>query len=423
MIVKVLISVLALALCCAETGFAAERTISTAEFRDRMMGAWLGQSIGVAYGCPTEFKFNGAIIPAEKLPIWKAEQINNTFEQDDLYVEMTFIDTLLKRGINVSTRAAGIDFANSAYLLWCANSNARNNLRNGIAAPASSHPKFHATTDDIDYQIEADFSGILSPGLPQAVVDFGETFGRIMNYGDGLYAGQFIGALYAEAYFETNRIRLVQNALKVIPAESKYAGMVRDMLAWHAANPSCWQTTWTNAVEKYFRTKANLGRISTEQISVKVNGAMVLLGLLYGEGDFERTMKISTSGGFDSDCNPSSACGVLGTMMGFQKLAPKYFLSLDQSKKWSFTDFTWEGLIAACDRLVREIVVKYGGRIEKTAAGGEQFVLPIAAIRPSAFYDSSFPGPEPENERLTKEECAVIRYRPCDQGKPSELKE
>ena len=411
-----------LALCCAGIGSAAERTMSVAEFRDRMMGAWLGQSVGVAYGWPTEFKCNGTIIPADQMPVWKPELINETFAQDDLYVEMTFIDTLLKRGLGVSTRAAGLDFANSTYRLWCANLNARNNLRNGIAAPASSHPKFHPTTDDIDYQIEADYSGILAPGLPQAAVDFGETFGRIMNYGDGLYAGQFVGALYAEAYFETNRVRLVENALKAIPSESKYAGMVRDMLAWHAANPACWQATWTNAVERYFRAPENLGRVSNPQINVKINGAMVLLGLLYGDGDMDRTLYISTAGGFDSDCNPSSACGILGAMVGFKKLESKYFAKLDRTKKWEFTDFTWDGLVDASDRLVRQVVVKYGGRIEKDASGAERFRLPVAAVRPSPFFDSSNPGPVPSDEKLTDAEQEEIRYLPCKDGEQSEKK-
>ena len=411
------------ALLCAGMGLAAERTIPVEEFRDRMMGAWLGQSAGVAYGAPTEFRYNGTIVPADKMPVWKPELVNNTFVQDDLYVEMTFLDTLCKRGLNVTTRAAGLDFANSAYRLWCANSNARNNLRNGIAAPASAHPKYHPTTDDIDYQIEADFSGILAPGLPQAAVDFGETFGRIMNYGDGLYAGQFVGAMYAEAYFETDRIRVVEKALKAIPSESKYAGMVRDMLAWHAANPTCWQATWTNAVEKYFRTKENLGRISYARIDVKINGAMVILGLLYGDGDMDRTMYVSTAGGFDSDCNPSSACGVLGTMIGFKKLEAKYFSKLDRTKKWEFTDFTWDGLVAACDRLVRGIVVKYGGRMVKNDAGVESFVLPVAEARPSAFYDSSKPGPAPSDDKLTEAERKAIRYLPCDQGAQSVRKE
>ena len=412
------VTVILAALFCAGTGSAAERTISAAEFRDRMAGAWLGQSVGVAYGWPTEFKCNGTLIPEDRMPVWKPEQVNETFSQDDLYVEMTFIDTLLKRGLDVTTRAAGIDFANSAYRLWCANSNARNNLRNGIAAPASSHPKFHPTTDDIDYQIEADFSGILAPGLPQAAVDLGETFGRIMNYGDGLYAGQFVGALYANAYFESDRVKIVNEALRAIPAESRYAQMVRDMLAWHRENPKNWKCAWTNAVARYWE-KDSRKHVSNAQINVRVNGAMVLLGLLWGEGDMDRTMYISTAGGYDSDCNPSSSAGVLGVMLGARRLA-KYVDGLDRTKKWEFTDYDYGRLMEVSERLARKLVVKYGGRIETGADGKERLLIPDFAVKPSAYFDSAAPGPVPANERLTDAERARIRYRPCDEGAQSE---
>ncbi len=69
-------------------------------------------------------------------------------------------------------------------------------------------------------------------------ITLGEKFGRLMNYGDGVYAGQFMGCMYAEAFFEKNPIKLIQAGLKCIPAESMYAGMVRDMLQWHPKNPA-----------------------------------------------------------------------------------------------------------------------------------------------------------------------------------------
>ena len=253
------------------TATAAERRLPMDEFRDKMEGAWIGQSVGVAYGCPTEFKHSGELVPDKEMPTWKPEMVNNTYVQDDLYVEMSFISTLERRGLDVTCREAGIDFANSRYRLWCANANARDNLRNGIAAPASSHPRFHPSPDDIDYQIEADFSGILAPGLPQAAVDLGETFGRIMNYGDGLYAGQFVGALYANAYFENDRVKVVEKALKAIPAESRYAQMVRDMLAWYRENPKDWKAAWQKAVDKYGRKKcAMAGKVSGHRLDVKI---------------------------------------------------------------------------------------------------------------------------------------------------------
>ena len=146
---------------------------------------------------------------------------------------------------------------------------------------------------------------------------------------------------------------------------------------------------------------------------------MVLLGLLYGDGDMDRTMRVATAGGYDSDYNPSSACGVLGVTLGFKALAPKYFAALDRKRKWEFTDFTWDGLVDASDRLVRKIVVKYGGRIERDGAGTERFVLPEICPRPSPFFDSSRPGPVPENVRLTDDERREIRYAPCGQGQQS----
>ncbi len=54
-------------------------------------------------------------------------------------------------------------------------------------------------------------------------------------------------------------------------------------------------------------------------IDAKLNAAYVVMGLLYGNGDFTRTLEISTRAGQDSDCNPSTAGGVLATMIGYDK--------------------------------------------------------------------------------------------------------
>jgi hypothetical protein len=154
-----------------------ERRLSLDDYRDRMKGGWIGQIIGVAWGAPTEFKFNDVIIPQEKVPVWKPEMINHAFGQDDLYVEMTFLRSLEQYGLDVDIRQAGIDFANSEYQLWCANDAGRRNLRRGIAPPDSSHPHFNSRPNDIDYQIEADFAGLISPGMPTSVIALGEKFG------------------------------------------------------------------------------------------------------------------------------------------------------------------------------------------------------------------------------------------------------
>ena len=197
------------------------RLLSRADYIDKMKAGWIGQMAGVAVGGPTEFRYQGEIVPADKVPGWKPEMINQ-FDQDDLYVEMTFLRTLEQHGLGVSARQAGIDFANSRYPLWHANKAGRDLLRKGIAPPDSGHPALNAHADDIDYQIEADFSGLIAPGLPNMAIALGETFGRLMNAGDGLYGGQFVGAMYAEAFFEKDMARIVQAGLAAIPKESQY---------------------------------------------------------------------------------------------------------------------------------------------------------------------------------------------------------
>lgn len=385
-------------------GNAAERRISVAEYRNRMEAGWLGQMAAVAWGAPTEFKWSGKIIPEDRVPDWSDSKINDAFGQDDLYVEMTFLRTLEQYGLDVSIRRAGIEFANTEYRLWCANRAGRNNLRFGIAPPDSGHPAFNKCPNDIDYQIEADYSGLIAPGLPQAAVDLGWLFGRLMNYGDGVYAGQFVGAMYAEAFFERNPRAIVERALRAIPAESHYAAMVRDVLRWHDENPQDWTYAWEKS--KAWRLGREFG--SNGGIDARLNGAYVLIGLLYGGGNPERTITISMRCGEDSDCNPSTAMGVLGTALGLEHLPPGWRHHIDHSKKFSYTPYRLADLLAVCEQLARRIVMRYGGRVE-AGADGDVFVLPAATVQPSPLV-RSWEAEPPLNVRYTPEEMAEIRF-------------
>jgi hypothetical protein len=380
------------------------RRISVAEYRDKMKGGWIGQIAGVCLGAPTEFRYHDRIIPEAAMPVWKPGMINNAFGQDDLYVEMTFLRTMEQYGFDASIRQAGIDFANSGYMLWCANQAGRTNLRLGIAPPDSSHPKFNRCPNDIDYQIEADYSGLVAPGMPNVAVALGEKFGRLMNYGDGVYAGQFMGAMYAEAFFETDVVRIVEAALEAIPAESQYAEMVRDMVAWSKEYPT-WQACWERCQEKY-RKDPEYQKASNGGIDCKINGAYVLMGLLYGKGDLDQTMIISCRCGMDSDCNPSSSAGVLFTTIGFSKLPDRFSKELDETKVFSYTAYDFPALLDVCEKLARQAIEREGGRIEK-GADGDVFVIPVKPAKPSKLELSWAPGPIADS-RFSEDELEQI---------------
>ncbi|UCG58484.1 MAG: ADP-ribosylglycohydrolase family protein [Phycisphaerales bacterium] len=387
------------------------RRITVDDYVDKMKAGWIGQMAGVGWGGPTEFRFKGAVIPEDKMPQWKPELINQ-FNQDDIYVEMTFLRTLELYGLDAPIRQAGIDFANSGYPLWHANRAGRDNLRSGIAPPDSGHPEFNKHADDIDYQIEADYSGLIAPGLPNVAIQLGETFGRLMNYGDGLYGGQFVGGMYAEAFFEDDMEKIVRAGLKCIPENSQYHECISDVLMWWKQYPENWEMTWALVDQKYhlnhdYRKCSCSGPESDFNIDAKINGAYIVIGLLYGEGDPDKTIVISTRCGQDSDCNPSNSGGVLFTTIGFENLPDKFKSALDPEGKFSHTPYNFPTLVEVCEKLVREAVVKAGGRIETDGDGKEVFVVPVRKPRPSALEQCWEPGPS-ANSRFTEAEMGKI---------------
>jgi len=397
------------------------RRLPVDEYVDKMKAGWIGQMAGVGWGGPTEFRWRGEIIPEDEMPKWTPDKINQFF-QDDIYVEMTFLRTLELYGLDASIRQAGIDFANSGYALWHANNAGRRNLRNGIAPPDSGHPKFNEHADDIDYQIEADYAGLISPGLPNAGIRLGEVFGRLMNYGDGLYGGQFVAGMYAEAFFEKDMEKVVRAGLRCVPEGSQFHECISDVLRWYRQNPNDWERAWRLIEQKYNDNPAyrrfSCGRDREFNIDAKINGAYIVMGLLYGNGDLDDTIIISTRCGQDSDCNPSNAAGILFTAVGFSNLPDKFTSALNEEGKFSHTPYSFPKLVSVCEMLVRQVVLKDGGRIEKDADGREVYVIPVQKVKPSKLEQCWEAGP-PANSRFTEGEMRMISPPPEEEeGEP-----
>jgi hypothetical protein len=368
------------------------RKIKVSDYVDKMKAGWVGQMVGVGWGAPTEFRWKGSIIPKDSMPTWSPQMINQ-FQQDDIYVEMTFLRTLEVYGFDVDIRQAGIDFANSQYRLWHANKAARENLRNGIAPPWSGHPQYNSHADDIDYQIEADYAGLISPGMPQLAIELGEKFGRIMNYGDGLYGGQFVAGMYAEAFFENDINKIIDAGLKCIPENSQYYEAITDVIDWHKLYPDNWMKSWELIKAKYqdnpdFRRFSCNDPAEDFNIDAKINGAYIVMGLLYGQGNPDSTVVISTRCGQDSDCNPSNAAGILFTTLGFSSLEGKFIDELDLEPIYSYTDYNFSGLTNVCENLARQAVVRSGGRIEKDQNSEEWFFIPVTTPNPGVLEQS-----------------------------------
>ena len=197
--------------------------------------------------------------------------------------------------------------------------------------------KNNAHADDIDYQIEADFSGLMSPGMPNTASAINDKIGHIMNYGDGWYGGVFVGAMYSLAFTSNDINKIVENALITIPEKSTYYQCIADVIKWHKQYPDDWKRTWFE-IQKKWSSEVGCpeGIFQAFNIDSKINSAYIVLGLLYGQGDIGKSMEIATRAGQDADCNPSSVGGILGAMHGYDKIPAYWKAGLKEAESINF---------------------------------------------------------------------------------------
>ena len=358
-----------IALVCSSCSQPKQESISLDVLRDKVRGGWAGQMIGVSYGAPTEFAYLNRMVPEADLPVWQPEMVREALNQDDLYVDITFAAALDEHGLDATTTDFAAMFRDTEFALWHANLAARRALRRGVPGELSGTPKYNMHANDIDFQIEADFIGLMTPGLPQAANALAYRAGRVMNYGDGIYGGMFVSGMYAAAFFETEPRAIVEAGLAVLPAESSYAQVIADLLAWHRENPADWQQVWRLLEDKWNGNEAcPAGANHPFNIDAKLNGAYIGLGLLYGAGDFETTMLISTRAGQDSDCNPSSALGVLGVVLGYEGIPAKFTAGIAAiaDEKFSYTSYSLNDIVDSSVARAIALIERTGGSV----AGG-----------------------------------------------------
>lgn len=394
------------------------RKISMEDYADKVAGGWLGQAIGVLFGQDTEGRWQGEIVPFD-LEDWyqldqelkkkgkaiiKEKAIQDNTEkravfhrlgikdkknwekwtplmfpdQDDLYVEYMFLYSIKKHGLDVTQRQIAEDWEwiMLRKTMVGGNGAALAMFRKGFWPPWSAYPSDNtevrryleswAPWQPLDFQIESDLLGLISPGMPRVSSAWCDKVGGILSKGNALYGGMAMAAMYSESFFENDPKKLVEYSLKSIPAESDYAKIIRDVIDLHQKYPD-WQDAWQKLEEKWVPPNKRLN----SGIEVTINGAYIYMGLLYGEGDLWKTMNISMRCGRDSDCNPANSAGIIGAVLGMKGIPEKWAILRDLPIKNSVlsTDaypktISWDDLIDGTVDVGTRNVIKNGGYLE-----------------------------------------------------------
>ncbi|MGM1046384.1 MAG: ADP-ribosylglycohydrolase family protein [Bacillota bacterium] len=194
------------------------------------------------------------------------------------------------------------------------------NLRKGIPAPRSGSIEVNGTemAEQIGGQIFIDSWGLLFPGQVEKAADYAEKAASVSHDGNGLYGARFMAACIAKAFDASSMDEIMAAGVRMIPEDSTYARVVHAVINFHRENPSDFR-----ACRQYLEDHWGYDKY-TGVCHIIPNAGVCVLALLYGEGDFARTVEIASMCGWDTDCNAGNVGTILGVFGGLDGIPEHY---------------------------------------------------------------------------------------------------
>jgi len=388
----------------------ATKTISMEDLHDKIAGAWIGQMIGNIYGLPFENKFIENPGPEDKWPygytknLDKLAKTGGAFSDDDTDFEYIYLLQMEKYGCEPSyaqLRAAWMYHVRDR--VWLANRAALGLMHHGFTPPFTGAKSNNPHWYQIDPQLINEIWSYTAPGMVTYAAEKSDWAARITSDEWGVEPTIHYGAMYANAYFENNIQKLVLSALKQLPADSRYAQTVREVLALYEKYPNDWKKSRQEIARKYYVDENPM----TKTIwNANLNGACGILSLLYGKGDFQLTMDLGCSMGFDADNQTATIGGLLGVISGAKALPKDLYCPVKgwtepfndryiNVTRYDMPDASISDMINRTVKQAIDVVSKNGGKVINKK-GKEFLVINVDAKfnAPLEFYV----GPNPSME-------------------------
>ena len=296
-----------------------------ADYDERVYAGVLGKIIGVYLGRPFEGWSNAMI--EERLGeidyyVHDKVGVPLIVTDDDISGTFTFIRALEDYGCDpqITPKQIGQTWLNylikeRTVLWWGGMGNSTEHtaylrLQQGIDAPMSGSMEMNGkvVSEQIGAQIFIDGWAMVMPGDPERAADFARRAGSVSHDGEALYGAQVLAAMEAQAFVEKDINTLLDVGVAQIPDDSVLYRMIADIRNWHAKHGDDWRAT-------FHEIKANYGYDKYGgNCHMVPNHGLIVHSLLHGDGDFQKSLMIVNTSGWDTDCNS----GNLGCLMGIR---------------------------------------------------------------------------------------------------------
>lgn len=298
--------------------------VDRVEYLHRVYAGVLGKIIGVYLGRPVENWTHERIVSRfGEVSSFVNERTGDPLvvTDDDIGGTFTFIRALEDYGHDsgIGSRAIGQTWLNylierRTILWWGGMGNSTEHtaylrLKDGIPAPLSGSMALNGKTvaNQIGAMIFIDGWAMVSPGDPVRAARLAREAASVSHDDEAVHAAVVVAVMEAMAFVEPDLQTLLQSALSFVPEHSAVASLVREIQEVHRTEPD-----WRSA--RAWLERAHGYQHHSGVCHVIPNFGLIVLALLYGEGDFRRSLAIVTTSGWDTDCN----AGNLGCLLGIR---------------------------------------------------------------------------------------------------------
>ena len=302
------------------------------DYAERVYAGVLGKIIGVYLGRPFEGwtheqimanlgEINYFVNDRNDLPLRNHQLV---VTDDDISGTLTFLRALPDFNNSLDLAPAQIGqtwlnyiIENRTILWWGGVGNSTEHtallrLKEGVLAPHSGSIALNGkvVAEQIGAQIFIDGWGLIAPGDAALAADLARRAASVSHDGEAIYGAQVIAALVAQAFIESDLDKLIDAAIALIPADSIIYRLIADVRAWHAADRHDWYAARAKLAANYGYDKYG------GNCHIVPNHGLVILSLLYSQGDFNRAQTIVNTCGWDTDCNAGNVGCILGVRNG-----------------------------------------------------------------------------------------------------------
>lgn len=311
-----------------------------ATYRDKVYGCYVGKNIGGTLGAPFEC-FRGVYDVG-----FFMQDVSSPVPNDDVDLQLVWLSAVEHEGKNIDSHVLARYWENYVSAVISEYGTGKNNYQMGIVPPLSGHLR-NENRNSNGAWIRTEIWACLTAGNPALAANYAYYDACVDHSGEGIYAAVFTAAVQSAAFFQSDVNKLVEIGLSYLPEKCGVRNAVNVVLRSYEEGDD-----WKTARKKLLIAEpSSFGEIGgpwqgTEQVPASnkcpkqvkdadipsaVHGydapasiGIILIGWLWGRGDFGKSICIATNCGEDTDCTAGTLGAILGIISGANAIPDKW---------------------------------------------------------------------------------------------------